>query len=315
MTPLSDAALLQALEPTVAGLLDRHLATASEWLPHEWVPWSLGRDFAGAGGTAWLPQQSRLGEPVQAAFALNLLTEDNLPSYHHELLQRLGRDGPWGAWVRRWTAEEARHATGLRDYVLLTRAIDPVALERDRMATLQAGWSADGKGLLRSLVYATLQELATRIAHRNTGLASGDAVAQRLLARIAADENLHMVFYRDLVGAALALAPEQTLPAIAEEVARFEMPGTGVPGFLRRSLLIAEAGIYDVRRHRDEVVAPLLKHWQALTLRVSSAAAEQAQHALSRHLDHLEGVATRFEGRLALRNGAGARAARPPASG
>ena len=311
MRRLTDAALLRALEPTVASQLDRHLAAAKEWLPHEWVPWSRGRDFAGAGGTAWTPDQSRLGEAVQAAFALNLLTEDNLPSYHHELLQRLGCDGPWGDWVRRWTAEEARHATSLRDYVLLTRAIDPVALERDRMATLQAGWSADGKDLLRSLVYATFQELATRIAHRNTGLAAGDPVAETLLARIAADENLHMVFYRDLVGAALALAPEQTLVAIAEAVAGFEMPGAGVPGFLQRSLLIAEAGIYDVRIHRDAVLVPLLKHWQVFTLPLASAAAEQAQQALSRHLDRLEGVATRYAERLALRHDAATRAQRP----
>jgi acyl-[acyl-carrier-protein] desaturase len=301
MTPLTDAALLRALEPVVASQLDRHLAAAKEWLPHEWVPWSRGRDFAGNTGTAWTPEQSPLAEPVQAAFALNLLTEDNLPSYHHELLQRLGADGPWGDWVRRWTAEEDRHATSLRDYVLLTRAIDPVALERDRMATLQAGWSANGKGLLRSLVYATLQELATRIAHRNTGLAARDPVAERLLARIAADENLHMLFYRDLVGAALALAPEQTLVAIADEVAGFAMPGTGVPGFLRRSLLIAEAGIYDVRMHRDEVLLPVMRHWQALERPVSSAAADQAQRALTRELDRLEGMATRYAARRALR--------------
>jgi len=301
MPPLTDAALLQALEPVVASQLDRHLTAAKEWLPHEWVPWSRGRDFVGKGAVAWTPDQSRFSLPVQAAFALNLLTEDNLPSYHHELLRRMGCHGPWGDWVRRWTAEEARHATSLRDYVLLTRAIDPVLLERDRMATVQAGWSADGRDLLRSLVYVTFQELATRIAHRNTGLAAGDPVAQRLLARIAADENLHMIFYRALVSAALALAPEQTLVAIAEEVAAFAMPGAGAPDFLHRSLLIAEAGIYDVRMHRNDVLVPLLEHWQVLTLTVTSAAAEQAQRGLMGHLDRLEGVATRYERRRALR--------------
>ena len=66
-----------------------------------------------------------------------------------------------------------------------------------------------------------------------------------------------MVFYRDLIAAALELAPDQTLAAIAAEVVAFKMPGTGVPGFRRRSLQIADAGIYDVRLHRDEVVAPL----------------------------------------------------------
>jgi acyl-[acyl-carrier-protein] desaturase len=182
------------------------------------------------------------------------------------------------------------------------------------MATLQAGWSADGKGLLRSLAYATFQELATRIAHRNTGLAAGDPVADRLLARIAADENLHMVFYRDLVGAALAMAPEQALVAIAKEVVSFAMPGTGAPGFLHRSVLIADAGIYDVRVHRDEVVVPLLKHWQVLGLPVTSAAANKAQRELSQHLDRLEDIAKRYEQRRALRDTACARVVRSPMS-
>src|SRR5438093_3327486 len=38
-------ALLAELEPTTARLLDRHLASAKEWFPHELVPWSRGRDF------------------------------------------------------------------------------------------------------------------------------------------------------------------------------------------------------------------------------------------------------------------------------
>ena len=309
MKPLTDAALLRELEPMVAENLDRHLAAAEEWLPHEWVPWSRGRDFAGATGAPWTPDQSQLSEAAQAAFTLNLLTEDNLPSYHHELLRRVGSAGAWDAWVRRWTAEEARHAMSLRDYVLLSRAIDPVALERDRMATLEAGWTADGKGLLRSLAYATFQELATRIAHRNTGLAAGDPVAERLLARIAADENLHMVFYRDLVAAALAIAPEQALVAIAEEVAGFAMPGAGVPGFLRMRVMIADAGIYDVRVHRDEVVLPVLRHWQALTLPVTSEAANKAQGELAQQLNRLEHIAKRHEQRRALRGEARARCA------
>jgi acyl-[acyl-carrier-protein] desaturase len=41
-----DTDLLVQLEPVVTDLLDRHLASAKEWFPHEVVPWSLGRDFA-----------------------------------------------------------------------------------------------------------------------------------------------------------------------------------------------------------------------------------------------------------------------------
>jgi acyl-[acyl-carrier-protein] desaturase len=59
---------------------------------------------------------------------------------------------------------------------------------------------------LRGLAYVAFQELATRISHRNTGRYSQDPVADRIMARIAADENLHMVFYRDLLDAAIEVA-------------------------------------------------------------------------------------------------------------
>ncbi|NBP54918.1 MAG: acyl-ACP desaturase, partial [Actinobacteria bacterium] len=42
MTP---AELLAVLEPTAAKLYDRHMGVAKEWFPHEYVPWSRGRDF------------------------------------------------------------------------------------------------------------------------------------------------------------------------------------------------------------------------------------------------------------------------------
>jgi hypothetical protein len=90
----------------------------------------------------------------------------------------------------------------LRDYLLVTRNIDPVALERGRMATVQQGWTAD-KTALGLMAYAAFQELATRISHRNTGRYSDDPVADKIMLRVAADENLHMMFYRDIVAAAL----------------------------------------------------------------------------------------------------------------
>jgi acyl-[acyl-carrier-protein] desaturase len=40
-----DHALLAELEPVAEQLLDRHLAMSKAWLPHEYIPWSLGRDF------------------------------------------------------------------------------------------------------------------------------------------------------------------------------------------------------------------------------------------------------------------------------
>ena len=76
--------------------------------------------------------------PVRSALFINLLTEDNLP-YYFRTLSDFGRDGVWGEWTRRWTAEEGRHAIVIRDYLTVTRAIDPIALERGRMQQVSTG--------------------------------------------------------------------------------------------------------------------------------------------------------------------------------
>jgi acyl-[acyl-carrier-protein] desaturase len=139
-----DHDLLAELEPVAERLLDRHLSMAKEWLPHEYVPWSLGRDFD---TDPWTPDQPRLTGVAQAAFEVNLLTEDDLPSYHHQLLASFGRDGAWNTWSHRWTAEEGRRAVVLRDYLLVTRNIDPVALEPRADGHPAAGLDAGQDGV------------------------------------------------------------------------------------------------------------------------------------------------------------------------
>ncbi|MCZ7474506.1 acyl-ACP desaturase [Micromonospora sp. WMMC273] len=303
MTVLSQTALLTELEPVVEKNLDRHLSLAKEWFPHEYVPWSEGRTFDGPlGGEAWSAEDSTLPEVARTALIVNLLTEDNLPSYHHEIATLFGRDGAWGTWVHRWTAEEGRHGTAIRDYLTVTRAVDPVALERARMVHMSAGYqNVHDQEMLHSLAYVSFQELATRISHRNTGRATGDPTCEALLARVAADENLHMVFYRNLLGAAFELAPSQAMRAVADVLANFQMPGVGIDGFARKSVAIALAGIYDLRQHRDEVVMPVLRQWNLFDVTGLNADGEAARDQIAAHLDTLETQASRFEERRAAR--------------
>ena len=177
--------LLAELEPTVTENLNRHLSTAKEWMPHEFVPWSEGSDFAELGGKPWSVDQSQLSQIARTALEVNLLTEDNLPSYHREIERAFGRESAWGAWVNRWTAEEGRHAFCIRDYLLVTRGVDPDELERARMETMQTGYDSGDKPLLNVCAYVSFQELATRVSHRNTGRITEDPIAERLLTRVA----------------------------------------------------------------------------------------------------------------------------------
>ncbi|HEY8169686.1 MAG TPA: acyl-ACP desaturase, partial [Candidatus Limnocylindria bacterium] len=277
---------------------DRHASMAQEWFPHDFIPYRLGRDFD---KEPWTPDQPRLTGVAQTSFEIGLLTEDNLPSYHRLIHGMFGHgDGAWLAWVGRWTAEEGRHAIVLRDYLTVTRNIDPVYLERGRMTQLMQGWEMNSTDTLHGLAYVTFQELATRIAHRNTGRYSDDPVADKIMIRIATDENLHMVFYRDVLSAALKLQPSAAVRAIVDEVLNFKMPGAGIPGFIRKAAQIAKAGIYDLKVHRDEVLMPILRHWKIFELSDLDATAEDARRRLSEYLARLDQQIARFEERLAL---------------
>ena len=256
--------LIRDLEPVVAVELERHLAIQKNWYPHEYVPWSEGRDFAGPlNGDAWEAKDSRLSSVAQDSLILNLLTEDNLPSYHSEITLSMGRDGAWGNWIERWTAEEGRHSIVIRDYLMATRGVDPYELEDLRMAHMSLGYQTPYENdMLHTIAYVSFQELATRISHRNTGKISEDPIAEGMMQRIALDENLHMIFYRNTLKAALDLEPNAAMRAIADVVTNFDMPGANMPGFGRKAVQIALAGIYDMQQHLEEVIAPVLRAWE-----------------------------------------------------
>ncbi|MEU8813121.1 acyl-ACP desaturase [Actinoplanes sp. NPDC048796] len=294
---MDQTALLIELEPVVATNLDRHLSLAKEWFPHEYVPWSDGRTFDGLlGGDPWREDDSQIPDVARTALIVNLLTEDNLPSYHHEIATLFGRDGAWGTWVHRWTAEEGRHGIALRDYLTVSRAVDPTELERARMSHMQAGYSnGHPDEILHSIAYVAFQELATRISHRNTGKATGDPLAEQLLARVAADENLHMVFYRNLLAAAFDLDPNHAMRAVTDVVSSFEMPGANIEGFGRKALSIALAGIYDLRQHRDEVLQPVIRQWNVFSRTDLTGDGEKAREELAAHMADLDTQAARFE--------------------
>jgi acyl-[acyl-carrier-protein] desaturase len=103
-----------------------------------------------------------------------------------------------------------------------------------------------------------------------------------------------MVFYRNLVEAAFGIDPDATMRAVADEVINFQMPGATMAGFRRNSMLIANAGIYDLRLHHDEVVSPILRKWKVFERTDLGPAGEQAREQLGEFLVGLDAQATRF---------------------
>jgi acyl-[acyl-carrier-protein] desaturase len=293
-------ALPDALEARAEELLHRHLARSKEWFPHQLVPWSQGRDFLPGdvdGESATAP----FGPGITSALFVNLLTEDNLPHYFHTIASAFTPESAMGQWSRRWAAEEQRHAIVIRDWLCVTRGMDLVALERARMRQVTAGFPPKGRSetLSDGLVYLALQELATRVSHWNTGQLL-DAAGAAVMRRVAADENLHFLFYRDMATAALELDPSEAVLAIDRQVTEFEMPGTGIDGFAAHAAAIAVAGIYDFRIHYEQILVPVvLQHWRLESVTGLNAAAEAAREHVLRYIGRLKRVADRMAAQAA----------------
>ena len=300
---LTNLQLLQELEPVAERLLNRHLSMFKEWNPHDYIPWSDGKNFYALDGQDWEPGQSQLSDVARVAMVQNLLTEDNLPSYHREIAMNFSMDGAWGQWVNRWTAEENRHSTALRDYLVVTRAVDPVELEKLRMEQMTRGFSPGqnhqgdmfAECLFDSVMYVSFQELATRVSHRNTGKACDDTIADQLLARVSADENLHMIFYRDVSAAGLDIAPNQAMKSVHRILRNFKMPGFTVPEFRRKAVIIAVGGVYDPRIHLNEVVMPVLKKWRIFEREDFTGEAAWMRDDLGLLIKELEAASDKFD--------------------
>src|SRR3978361_1907824 len=108
-TELTDLQLLHELEPVVEENINRHMRMRKDWNPHDYIPWSDGKNYYALGGQDWEPGQSKLSEVAQVSMLQNLLTEDNLPSYHREIAMNFSMDGAGGWRVHRRTAAAKGH--------------------------------------------------------------------------------------------------------------------------------------------------------------------------------------------------------------
>ncbi|MGW0181103.1 acyl-ACP desaturase [Nocardia sp. NPDC003345] len=288
---LTQLELLMELEPVAEDGLNRHLSMAGDWHPHDYIPWDEGRNFAALGGRDWEPGQSRLGTAAEAAMITGLLAEDNLPAYHRLISENFSENGAWGTWVGRWTAEENRHAIVIRDYLVVTRGVDPVALERARMAHMCSGLDnpPDWSGLLENAAFMTFQEMSAGVSHRDTGALCADTTADRILRRVAADEDLHVIFYRGLCDAALDLVPDQAIRAIGRALAALRAPGAATPG--------AADGLHDPRRLLTEVIDPVLAEWRIFDRGDFGPEGERRREAVAVLREDLAAESGRYEDR------------------
>lgn len=294
---MDDLAILTELEPEAERLLNRHLESAEEWYPHEHVPWERAQRLAEEG---FAYGQDSLPEGVRSALLVNLLTEDNLPWYTRTISRMFGGSSAWGEWAQRWTAEEGRHAIVMRDYITVSGLVEPHELEDGRMAQVSKAIVPEPPGAADGMCYVAVQELATRISHRNTGTMLDDKVGYDVMMKLSSDENRHHLFYRDLVSKLIELDPSTAVEALERQVVGFSMPGVGIPGFAEHSRAIAQAGIYDFAIHHERIIVPLImRHWAVDKIEGLNASAEKARESLMRHIERVGKVAKRQADRRA----------------
>jgi acyl-[acyl-carrier-protein] desaturase len=79
--------------------------------------------------------------------------------------------------------------------------------------------------------------------------------------------------------------------------------------FARNSVIMAKAGIYDLRLHHDEVITPVLRFWKIFDREDFGARGDRAREELAEFMTALDAQASRFvERRTAAQERAAAKA-------
>lgn len=257
--PVANALTLE-LEPVVDTELSRHLATEEAWYAHDYVPFEQGENFAFLGGTDWDASSVTLPKPVTDALEILLITKDNLAGYHRELVEHFILEDKWGRWLGRWTAEEHLHAIALRNYLVVTRQIDPTANEDVRVEHVMKGYRADKFSQIETLVFMAFFERAHAVFTRNLQAQIDEPVLAAMAGRIARDEERHEEFFANLVTHLLETRRDETIAAIAARAAGLEVIGADIDAYRDKVQVVADAGIFDAAALRT-VISDRIKAW------------------------------------------------------
>jgi acyl-[acyl-carrier-protein] desaturase len=257
--PVPNALILE-LEPVVQQELRRHIDTEDLWFAHDYVPFDQGENFAFLGGSDWDPSQVTLPKTVTDALEILLITKDNLAGYHREFVFSFILEEKWGRWIGRWTAEEHLHAVALRNYLVVTREIDPAANEDVRVEHVMKGYRADTYSQIERLAFMAFFEREHAVFCRNLEAQITEPTLKRLVGRIAKDEERHEEFFANLVSHLLTTSRDETITAIARRAAELDVVGGDIDAYADKLQHMADAGIFGPEQLR-QVIADRITAW------------------------------------------------------
>lgn len=246
-------ALTTELEPVVEAEMDRHLSTDDIWFAHDYVPFDRGENFAFLGGRDWDPSSMTLPRAFTDACEILLLLKDDLAAHHRELVEHFILEDWWGRLLGRWTAEEHLHAIALREYLVVTREVDPTANEEARVEYLMQGYRADTYTQVETLVYMALTERTHAVFCRNLAARLEEPILAGLVDRIARDEARHEELFSNLVAHCLTYVRDETIAAIATRAAELQVVGGDIQGYQDKVQNVADAGIFGPAELRQAI--------------------------------------------------------------
>ena len=250
--PVANALILE-LVPVVLENWDRHLNTEEHWYAHDYVPFDRGENFAFLGGRDWDPSQTSLPRVITDACEILLILKDNLAAHHRELVEHFILEDWWGRWLGRWTAEEHLHAIALREYLVVTREVDPTANEQVRVEHVMNGYRGDMLSQVETLVYMALSERCYAVYCRNLAAQIEEPMLAGLIDRIARDEARHEMFFANLVAHCVGYTRDETIAAIVGQATDLQVVGAEIDAYKDKVQVVADAGIFDAAQLKQAI--------------------------------------------------------------
>lgn len=268
----------------------QNMASGIDWSYHKLIPWERGRNFE---SDPWHPSQAYISPELALAVETAMLTELNLPWFTTGLWWLVSKEAEvLQSFVRTWTSEESQHERLLETYLLVTRNINPDRLHTLSKIVLRNAWTPGEATGFEGMVYTAIQELATQAFYVSVAVQADkeDPLLATMLRRIAKDETLHYVFYRDAVKAYLEYDPNR-VETVCSILLSFGMPGFGMPDFHQRQQIISAGANYGIAEHFRKVVQVLMKEWDIKNLQPTYLAAQESQNRLNTYYDKMAKLA------------------------
>lgn len=303
--------VVEDIAPIADKMVDEILLETGEnsWQPQDYLP-DMSRDD-------WIEQlkevkemSSGISDAALIVLVGDLVTEEALPTYQTLLNTFEGCDDPsgasdtaWAKWSRGWTSEENRHGDLLNKYLYLTGRVDMRSVEVTIQHLITSGFDPKAaKDPYRGFCYTSFQERATKISHGNVAKVvkqDGDALLQKICARIAGDEARHERAYQLFSQEVLNRDPNGFMKVLGDMMrGQIVMPaeqmtdGSNPNLYTDFSEIAQRLGVYTAFDYAD-ILEHLVKRWDLGQIEGLSPEGEKEQQYICRLPDRYRKLATR----------------------